>query len=73
MFRQALCFLHWKHKNIHKTKIKKISDYEKEIASLEVIFAKTNPSQQELEKYETLKKELTATMQDWEEIALQIE
>ena len=51
----------------------KISDYEKEIASLEVIFAKTNPSQQELEKYETLKKELTATMQDWEEIALQIE
>ena len=51
----------------------KISDYEKEIASLEVIFAKTNPSQQELEKYETLKKELAATMQDWEEIALQIE
>ena len=51
----------------------KISDYEKEIASLELIFAKTNPSQQELEKYETLKKELTATMQDWEEIALQIE
>lgn len=51
----------------------KISDYEKEIASLEVIFAKTNPSQQELEKYETLKKELTVTMQDWEEIALQIE
>jgi ATP-binding cassette subfamily F protein 3 len=51
----------------------KISDYEKEIASLEEIFAKTNPSQQELEKYETLKKELTATMQDWEEIALQIE
>lgn len=51
----------------------KISDYEKEIASLEVIFAKANPSQQELEKYETLKKELTATMQDWEEIALQIE
>ena len=51
----------------------KISDYEKEIASLEVIFAKTNPSQQELEKYETLKKELTATMQDWEEIAIQIE
>ena len=50
-----------------------ISDYEKGIASLEVIFAKTNPSQQELEKYETLKKELTATMQDWEEIALQIE
>ena len=51
----------------------KISDYEKEIASLELIFAKTNPSQQELEKYETLKKELAATMQDWEEIALQIE
>ncbi len=51
----------------------KISDYEKEIASLEVIFAKTNPSQQELEKYEALKNELTTTMQDWEEIALQIE
>ena len=51
----------------------KIIDKRKEIASLEVIFAKTNPSQQELEKYETLKKELAATMQDWEEIALQIE
>lgn len=51
----------------------KISDYEKEIASLEEIFGKTNPSQQELEKYETLKNELTATMQDWEEVAMQIE
>lgn len=51
----------------------KIADYEKEIASLEEIFAKTNPSQQELEKYEALKNELTTTMQDWEEIALQIE
>lgn len=51
----------------------KISDYEKEIASLEEIFGKTNPSQQELEKYEMLKKELTATMQDWEEVAMQIE
>ncbi len=51
----------------------KIADYEKEIASLEEIFAKTNPSQQELEKYEVLKNELTTTMQDWEEIALQIE
>ncbi len=51
----------------------KISDYEKEIASLEEIFGKINPSQQELEKYETLKKELTATMQDWEEVAIQIE
>ncbi|GGP04730.1 glycosyl transferase family 2 [Cloacibacterium rupense] len=51
----------------------KISDYEREIASLEEIFGKTNPSQQELEKYEALKKELTATMQDWEEVAMQIE
>lgn len=51
----------------------KISDYEREIASLEEIFAKINPSTEELEKYETLKKELSATMQDWEEIASQIE
>lgn len=51
----------------------KISDYEREIASLEEIFAKINPSTEELEKYETLKKELSATMQDWEEIAIQIE
>lgn len=51
----------------------KIADYEKEIASLEEIFAKTNPSQQELGKYEVLKNELTTTMQDWEKIVVQIE
>ncbi len=51
----------------------KISDYEKEIASLELIFAKTNPSQQELEKYENLRTELAASMQEWEDVASQID
>lgn len=51
----------------------KISDYEKEIANLEDIFGKTNPTEKELAKYEQLKKELTETMQLWEEIALQME
>lgn len=69
-------FVSKEQKNL-QNKIKKIeekiSDYEREIASLEEIFAKINPSTEELEKYETLKKELSATMQDWEEIAIQIE
>lgn len=51
----------------------KIADYEKEIASLEDIFAKSNPNTQELEKYNQLKNELAETMQQWEEIASQIE
>ncbi len=50
----------------------KIADYEKEIASLEEIFAKSNPTEQELGKYEQLKQELADTMQEWEEIAEQI-
>jgi ATP-binding cassette subfamily F protein 3 len=52
---------------------KKISNYEKEIASLESIFSKTNPSAQELEKYENLRTELAASMQEWEDVASQIE
>ena len=51
----------------------KIADYEKEIASLENIFAKSNPNAGELEKYNQLKSELAETMQQWEEIASQIE
>lgn len=51
----------------------KIADYEKEIADLETIFAKTNPSEKELEKYNTLKTELTQVMQEWEDLAMQIE
>ncbi len=51
----------------------KIADYEKEIANLEDIFGKTNPTEKELAKYEQLKKELTETMELWEEIALQME
>ena len=50
----------------------KIADYEKEIASLEEIFAKSNPTEQELGKYDQLKQELADTMQEWEEIAEQI-
>lgn len=51
----------------------KISDYETEIASLESIFSKTNPSAQELEKYENLRTELAASMQEWEDLASQID
>ena len=50
----------------------KIADYEKEIGSLEEIFGKSNPTEQELEKYDQLKKELAETMQEWEEIAEQL-
>lgn len=60
------------HNKLKKTE-EKISDYEKEIKSLEEIFTKTNPSEAELAKYEQLKKELEETMQTWEEIAMQIE
>ena len=51
----------------------KISNYETEIASLESIFSKTNPSAQELEKYENLRTELAASMQEWEDVASQID
>ena len=47
----------------------KIADYEKEIAQLESIFAKSNPSDAELKKYQDLQDELAATMQEWEDIA----
>lgn len=51
----------------------KIADYEKEIASMEIIFAKSNPTQEELNKYNKLQSELTDIMQEWENIAMQIE
>ena len=47
----------------------KIADYEKEITQLESIFAKSNPSDAELKKYQDLQDELAATMQEWEDIA----
>ncbi|MGB4448205.1 MAG: ATP-binding cassette domain-containing protein [Cloacibacterium sp.] len=47
----------------------KIADYEKEIAQLESIFAKSNPSDAELKKYKDLQDELAATMQEWEDVA----
>lgn len=51
----------------------KIADYEKEIADLEQIFAKANPNEKELAKYEDLKKELKIAMQEWEDLAMQLE
>lgn len=51
----------------------KIADYEKEIKDLEEIFAKSNPNEQELAKYETLKLELQENLDLWEELALQVE
>ena len=47
----------------------KIADYEKEITQLESIFAKSNPSDAELKKYQDLQDELATTMQEWEDVA----
>jgi len=46
----------------------KIADYESEIAGLEEIFSKTNPTDEELKKYNQLKEELAEIMKEWEEI-----
>ena len=51
----------------------KISEYETEIETLEKYFSEKNPSPEELKKYEKLKAELQNVMQEWEDIALQIE
>ncbi|GAB1345242.1 MAG: ABC-F family ATP-binding cassette domain-containing protein [Cloacibacterium normanense] len=68
----ANAFVSKEQKNL-QNKLKKIeekiADYEKEIAQLESIFAKSNPSDAELKKYQDLQDELAATMQEWEDIA----
>lgn len=68
----ANAFVSKEQKNL-QNKLKKIeekiADYEKEIAQLESIFAKSNPSETELKKYQDLQDELAATMQEWEDIA----
>ena len=46
----------------------KIADYEAEITGLEEIFSKTNPTDEELKKYNQLKEELAEIMKEWEEI-----
>ncbi len=51
----------------------KISEYETEIETLEKYFSEKNPSPEELKKYEKLKAELQNVMQEWEDIAQQIE
>ena len=67
----ANAFVSKEQKNL-QNKLKKveekIADYEKEIAQLESIFAKSNPSEAELKKYQDLQDELAATMQEWEDI-----
>ena len=68
----ANAFVSKEQKNL-QNKLKKIeekiADYEKEIAQLESIFAKSNPSDAELKKYKDLQDELAATMQEWEDVA----
>lgn len=68
----ANAFVSKEQKNL-QNKLKKIeekiADYEKEIAQLESIFAKSNPSDAELKKYQDLQDELAATMQEWEDVA----
>ena len=51
----------------------KIADYEAEIAGLEEIFSKTNPTDEELKKYNQLKEELAEIMKEWEEIMENLE
>ena len=69
---KANTFVSKEQKNL-QNKLKKIeekiADYEKEIAQLESIFAKSNPSDAELKKYQDLQDELAATMQEWEDVA----
>ena len=68
----ANAFVSKEQKNL-QNKLKKIeekiADYEKEIAQLESIFAKSNPSDAELKKYQDLQDELAAIMQEWEDVA----
>ena len=44
----------------------------KEIAQLEVFFTKTNPSEADLKKYNTLQAELQTVMTDWENLSLEM-
>lgn len=51
----------------------KIADYEKEIATLEEIFSKANPTDEELVKYSRLKQELTEIMEEWETLMMEMD
>ena len=51
----------------------KIADYEKEIAVLEEIFSKANPTDKELTKYNQLKEELSGIIEQWETLMMQVE
>ncbi|EKB57361.1 ATP-binding cassette domain-containing protein [Bergeyella zoohelcum] len=51
----------------------KIADYEKEIATLEEIFSKVNPTDEELVKYNQLKQELTEIMEEWETLMMEMD
>lgn len=57
---------------IKKTE-EKISEYEKEIATLEDYFSKTNPTEADLKKYNELQAELDAVMAEWETLSLELE
>lgn len=69
-------FISKEQKNL-QNKIKKveekIADYEKEIAELEALFAKTNPQEEELQKYQTLQTELEGIMAEWESLSEALE
>ena len=51
----------------------KIADLESEITTLEDDFAKYNPTEDQLNQYNLLKENLVKTMQEWENIASEIE
>lgn len=72
----ATKFLNKEQKNIQnklKKTEEKIADYEKEIQTLEDYFTHTNPSEEDLKKYENLKKELETVFEEWENLAAQLE
>ncbi|MBS1572559.1 MAG: ABC-F family ATP-binding cassette domain-containing protein [Bacteroidetes bacterium] len=51
----------------------KIAEYEVEIAQLETFFTKTNPTDNDLQKYNSLKNELEQVMQEWETTSIALE
>lgn len=68
-------FISKEQKNL-QNKLKKIEEeisvLEKQIAEMESVFSSSNPSEEELTKYQTFQKTLEETMAQWEEVASQL-
>lgn len=68
-------FISKEQKNL-QNKLKKIEEeisvLEKQIAEMESVFSSSNPSEDQLTKYQTFQKTLEETMVHWEEVASQL-